>query len=305
LGTRDLSVRANTIVIAAVTLGFAVVAAARSSIEPLRARVACRRFFALLLTFLFGAASGIFHSTSDGFTVRFSSAACGRFDLRASRLSCRLLLALILAFLIGAAIDYLNISGWVIASFRRAGGLNLRARSRSRSVLASVLALPSRAAFRVSPDLLAPATALMPRASVFHLRAVLGYRTTLVCAALHEALLTLYEVRAKEYKSVCFAACLNWAGLRKRRTFRRSRADGLRGLLLGGLSSYRLGGFRRLIRLSDSISCFAFFEVSADIILLSSSQSGDSRCRLGGFISALEVVSLVSFTTTLFELVTL
>lgn len=114
MGTRDLSVRANTIVIAAVTLGFAVVAAARSSIEPLSARVACRRFFALQLTFLSGAASFIFHSTRDGFTVRFSSAAFTLFDLRASRLvrlSWSLWLALIPAILIGAAIDYLSISG--------------------------------------------------------------------------------------------------------------------------------------------------------------------------------------------------
>lgn len=163
--------------------------------------------------------------------------------------------------------------------------------------------MPSGAAFRVSPDLIAPATASMVRASASHLRAALGYRITLVSAALHEALLTLYEVRAKEYKSICFAACLNWAGLRKRRAFR-SSGDRILGLL-GRISSNRLGGCRGLTRLSDSISCFAFFEVSADIILLSSSQSGKSRCLHGSFISALEVVSLVSFTTTCFCLVTL
>lgn len=175
---------------------------------------------------------------------------------------------------------------------------------------ASVFALPSRAAFRVSPDLTAPATASVVRATSFDLRASSRYGSALVSATLDEALMTLLDVRAPEYLSSSFAACLNWAGFRKLRTDERcliltSRGLGRRRFSSRWLSSGRLGGRRSSRWLSDSVRCFAFFDVSANIILLSSSQSGDFRCRLGGFVSTLEVVSFISFATTLFGLVTL
>lgn len=275
LGARDLSVGTDSPVIAAVLLGFAVGGTVLGRGDSLRARFVCRLF--------------------DRLYWRFSAR----------------LFAVVFASLIGAAIDYLNISDRHTVSFLGACALNLRARLRSRLVSAPVFALPSRAAFRVSPDLTAPATASVVRATSFDLRASSRHGSALVSATLDEALMTLLDVRAPEHLSSSFAACLNWAGLRKLRAderciFLTSRGLGRRRLSSGRLGSRWLGGrWSRLTGLMDSVRCFAFCDVSANVVLLSSSHSGDFRCLLGGFISTLEVVSFINFATTLFELVTL
>jgi len=113
----------------------------------------------------------------------------------------------------------------------------------------------------------------------------------------------LLDVRAEEYTSSSLAACLNWARIRYLRADERNLLSRLGSGLTRGRGVTRLLGVLR--GRVDSITLLTLFEVSASIILLSSSHSVGFSCRLGGVISTLEVVSLVSITTARLKLVAL